>query len=155
MWGADDPDDRMPMIWQDLTYDDQVLDPRGREKPRDQVAFDQEIFDFYKSAIQLRHDHLVLRRGEFIPLNGDDEANSILFARFYEDDIMVVGLNRSDQTQQVVLPDAFALRDKMLNVVFSTTGEGADLVISYDMERQVTLPPLTGIVLTASMPADQ
>ena len=155
MWGADDPDDRMPMIWEDLVYDDQVLDPRGRERPQDKVAFDQSIFDFYQSAIQLRHDNLVLRRGEFIPLNADDEANSILFARFYEDDIMIVGLNRSDQAQQIVLPDAFALRNKTLNVVFSTTGEGADQVIPYNTDRKVTLPPLTGVVLTASSDAGQ
>ena len=27
MWGADDPHDRKPMIWDDLKYDDEVITP--------------------------------------------------------------------------------------------------------------------------------
>ena len=30
MWGADDPDDRKPMLWADLSYDDECADPLGR-----------------------------------------------------------------------------------------------------------------------------
>ena len=31
MWGAGDPDDRMPMIWKDLQYQPQTIDPRGHD----------------------------------------------------------------------------------------------------------------------------
>ena len=146
MWGADDPDDRMPMVWEDLEYDDQTLDPRGRERPVDPVSFDHGMFGFYRSVIDLRHEHPVLRRGSFIALNGDDEANSVLFARFNEESMLVVGLNRSDEEQRLVLPNAVALRDKSLHTIFSTTGLGLDQEIDYNEERNVTLPPLAGLV---------
>src|SRR5438067_10515192 len=29
MWGATDPDDRMPMVWDDLKFEPQAIDPRG------------------------------------------------------------------------------------------------------------------------------
>ena len=32
MWGGHDPDDRMPMVWADLQYDPQAIDPRGDER---------------------------------------------------------------------------------------------------------------------------
>ncbi len=32
MWGGHDPDDRMPMVWEDLKYDPQAIDPRGDER---------------------------------------------------------------------------------------------------------------------------
>ena len=32
MWGADDPDDRMPTVWEYLTYNNQVGEPKGRHR---------------------------------------------------------------------------------------------------------------------------
>jgi glycosidase len=37
MWGADDPDCRKPMLWEDLEYDDEAADPPGRA-PADEAA---------------------------------------------------------------------------------------------------------------------
>ncbi len=42
MWGADDPDDRQPMVWPDLTYADQSHDPLGRPRAPDPVQFDHD-----------------------------------------------------------------------------------------------------------------
>ncbi|MDE2834068.1 MAG: hypothetical protein OXM02_06055 [Bacteroidota bacterium] len=40
MWGADDPGDRMPMVWGDLIYEPQTHDPLGRIRMADSVAID-------------------------------------------------------------------------------------------------------------------
>ncbi|MDE2732724.1 MAG: hypothetical protein OXI38_15170 [Bacteroidota bacterium] len=40
MWGADDPGDRMPMVWGDLIYESQTHDPLGRIRMADSVAID-------------------------------------------------------------------------------------------------------------------
>ena len=149
MWGADDPDDRMPMVWADMTFDDQVNHPRGKERPRDPVAFDEELFAFYQSVIALRRDRKALRRGEFIPLLGEDRANSVIFARTQDDEVLLVALNRSDEPQRIELPPAEGLKGKTLVSIFSTTGEGLDQRVDYDADRHVALPALTGLVLEA------
>jgi cyclomaltodextrinase / maltogenic alpha-amylase / neopullulanase len=46
MWGADDPDDRKPMLWPDLTYEAETHHPLGHARPADPVAFDEELFAF-------------------------------------------------------------------------------------------------------------
>ena len=146
MWGADDPDDRMPMVWEDLTYEPQVAEPRGGERAPDSVYFDSDIFNFYQSVIALRHDQQVLRRGHFVGLNGDDVANSIVFARVKGDDVLVIAINRSDGEERILLPNAVALRGRMLKPIFSTTGEGMNQEVNYDRNGQITMPALTGLV---------
>ncbi len=72
MWGAGDPDDRMPMVWKDLTYEPQAIDPRGKERTPDPVQFDEDLFDFYKTAIGLRRKHEALNHGDFSVVATDD-----------------------------------------------------------------------------------
>ncbi len=64
MWGANDPCDRQPMLWDDLLYDDERhtadgLGPRRRRAP------DRALRAFVKRAIGLRRAHPALRRGAF------------------------------------------------------------------------------------------
>ena len=69
MWGGDDPCDRMPMVWPDLTYEPQAADPlESAARPADVVEFDEALFDFYRAAIDLRKQMPALRRGsiEFV-----------------------------------------------------------------------------------------
>jgi glycosidase len=97
MWGADDPDDRMPMVWPDLGYEPQCADPLGRERACDAVAFDPELHAFYRDVIALRRAHDALRRGAFRVLLTDDERNLLAFARTLDDEALVVVFNRSDE----------------------------------------------------------
>ncbi len=53
MWGADDPCDRQPMVWPELSYDAQQADPLGRKRSPDAVAFDEGLFNYYRAAIAL------------------------------------------------------------------------------------------------------
>ncbi|MEN0109392.1 MAG: glycoside hydrolase family 13 protein, partial [Planctomycetota bacterium] len=64
MWGADDPCDRKPMVWPDLEYDDEAGHPRGGERPRDAVAFDHGLYQFYRAASRLRRDHSAPSRSD-------------------------------------------------------------------------------------------
>ena len=57
MWGADDPCDRMPMVWAELSFDPQQADPLGRPRPANPVAFDDGLFKFYQAAIKFRRDN--------------------------------------------------------------------------------------------------
>jgi cyclomaltodextrinase len=120
MWGADDPCDRMPMVWHDLAYQPQATDPRGRERPVDPVAFDTELFAFYRAAIAMRQRFPALRRGaiEFLP--ADDAAGLLAFRRSDESDTLVVGFNRGDAACRWRIPLAAG---EGLGEVFVASGE--------------------------------
>ncbi|MDB2447281.1 alpha-amylase family glycosyl hydrolase [bacterium] len=80
MWGADDPTDRKPMVWDDLTYQDETkcttafvtmeLGEGGREfcyrVPETTYTVKPEagIRAFFTRLIKARHDHVSLRRGD-------------------------------------------------------------------------------------------
>lgn len=136
MWGADDPDDRKPMIWPDLTYEDEQHDPLGRERTPDVVAFDHDMFRFHRDIIEIRHDSQALRRGTYETVHADV---AFAFAREYDDERLVIVLNASDETASV------ELSDRVISTVFSTH---TDYEIS--LEGTVILAPRSGIILRVS-----
>lgn len=148
MWGADDPDDRMPMVWADLTYEDQVEEPRGRNRIPDAVAFDQDVFDFYREAIALRQSTPALRYGRQETLLADDAANTVAFARMLDEQIVVVLLNRSYETQRVDLSEKAQLQGYIPEFLFMTNA-GEELKMGMGASGKplvVDLPALTGAV---------
>jgi glycosidase len=151
MWGADDPDDRQPMVWPDIDYEDRAADPLGRARRPDPVRFDSSLHAFYREAIGLRRAHAPLRRGAFELLLADDERQGLAFARALEDERLVVVLNRSGREADLRLPrDLLDLGPGQgLYPVFSTAGDPAAVRIAPDDESRVTvrLPALTGAVL--------
>ncbi len=62
MWGANDPCDRQPMLWDDEWYDDERHSVDGLAARRTRAP-DHELRAFVKQAIALRHAHAALRRG--------------------------------------------------------------------------------------------
>jgi len=145
MWGADDPDDRKPMVWPDLDYDDECADPLGRERTCDPVAFDHELFAFYRDAIALRTGSPALRHGSFDVLLADDERDLLAFSRALEGETMVVVMNRSDEAHglRVEKPAAgsYALAFATTDGPVRVQEDAAGLILE--------LPARTGIVLRA------
>jgi glycosidase len=141
MWGGDDPCDRLPMVWQDLEYEEQAADPLARPRTPDKVAFDGELFNFYRDAIALRKEHPALRRGSWQVTHTDDDAQFFAFQRKLNDQTVYVAFNRGDKDFVWKLP-----RDVKpgVNVALST-GDGKAA-----MRRgvEVTVPALTGVALT-------
>ena len=74
MDGGDDPDDRMPMIWEDLEYQARTLGPHGNLDRSYPVAFNSELFKFYRDLISLRNDSKALRHGDFKTVHSDDDC---------------------------------------------------------------------------------
>jgi cyclomaltodextrinase len=143
MWGAFDPDDRMPMVWSDLQYDRQTIDPRGKKRQPDEVKFDQELFKFYKNAIALRRQHDALNHGEFSILATDDAHQVMVMSRRSEKESLVVALNRGDEEAHV----EFEGGGKRLVPIFVTQGDlDAVKVQSTETGVGITLPGMTGAV---------
>ena len=143
MWGADDPDDRKPMLWADLDYDPECADPLGRERTCDEVAFDAELFDFHKRAIALRNESDALRHGDFRVLLADDERALFAFARTLDDEAAVVVLNRSDEAHSVRVPVPVA---GTYALAFATT-DGSTRVQQDAEALLLEIPARTGLML--------
>jgi glycosidase len=143
MWGGTDPDDRMPMVWKEMKFDPQALDPRGKKREPDNVNFDPEIFDFYKRAIALRREHEALNHGDFSLVAADDKQQLLAFKRQSEKETLLVILNRGEEEAHVELPGA----DKMKGI-FVTQGAVTGLVMQPG-KLELRIPALTGAVLKA------
>ena len=148
MWGADDPDDRMPMVWSDLDYAPQTHDPMNRVRPADPVVFDSSLFDYYRQAFNLRHRHEALRRGTVHTIAAIDSAMTWVFSRQDGQEELIVALNRSEADSRILLPESFSPEE--LDVVF--VSQNAEVVFGTGTDGSLTveLPGLTGAVLSAS-----
>lgn len=152
MWGGDDPDDRMPMVWSDLTYEPQAADPLGRPRQPDAVAFDNDLFKFYQEVIALRRTHASLRRGDFHTLGVDAAQATIAFARIHENETLIVAINRSDSPQKIKLSRGAPQLAAVESLVprFSSSERLAEAEVDKDVETfQILVPGLCGMVFEA------
>ena len=142
MWGAGDPDDRMPMVWKGLTYAPQAIDPRGRVRTPDDVNFDEDLFDFYKSAIGIRRKHDALNHGDFSVVATDDAQRVIVTMRQSKSETLYLVTNRGDKDATVQFQS-----EGKLSPMFASSGS-LDLVKaeSAPPATSVTIPALTGVV---------
>jgi glycosidase len=108
MWGGDDPDDRKPMVWPDLQYENETYSTVTKFSDSDPVAFDHELFDFYKQVLRLRQRHPALRQGTITTLHKDDAAGTYAFRRDDENDTVIAVFNVSTQPRKMTLTVAGA-----------------------------------------------
>lgn len=101
MWGADDPDCRKPMIWEELEYDPETHHPFGLSRPVDTVEKNEDLFRYYQSLIELRKKHESLRRGNYKTLVTDDELLLFAFERRSDTESIRAIFNLSDQAQPI------------------------------------------------------
>ena len=146
MWGADDPDDRKPMVWPDKKYDVEDNHPYGHDRPADPVRFNEALFATYQELISLRRTHTSLRRGAFGVVHADDERDLLTYARIHPSDTLLVTLNRSAaaHSARVPLPDSLRppyelLRTVPKNAAVRVQQDGTALLLE--------VPGHTGLVL--------
>lgn len=107
MWGADDPDGRKPVVWDDLRYDDEVADPLGRPRRPDRVAPDTALRRTYRELIALRKAHARLfAEGSHHWLLTDDARRLLAYDRELGPERAIVAFNTSDRAATVTLPAA-------------------------------------------------
>lgn len=103
MWGADDPDCRKPLWWDDLEFEDEYRNNyQLGEKTYDEVGFNQDLFDFYKEIIAIRNNNPVLAHGdiEFVLAKG----NRLMYKRYNKIDEILVIFNLEDEAQTFEIP---------------------------------------------------
>ncbi len=143
MWGADDPDDRMPMVWADLEYEPMVNHPtKGKFDEPQQVAFDQPLYDFYAKAFALRDGSEALETGDYTTLLADDKADVFGFTRQSGEEVKAAVFNRSEAEQSVLL-------DLSPTAVYSIllASDGEPTLTATGNQWKLVLPPLSAVVI--------
>jgi cyclomaltodextrinase / maltogenic alpha-amylase / neopullulanase len=103
MWGADDPNCRKPLIWQEFNFDDETRNnTQVGAKKHDKVAFNEAHFNAYKKLITIRKSNPVLSTGdiEFIETKG----NKLAYKRFDAVNEIIVLFNVETKKQRFNLP---------------------------------------------------
>lgn len=103
MWGANDPCCRKPMIWEEISYDDEKYFPNGKKRKNiNKVKVNKDLKDHYKKLINIRNSNSVLQLGEFKTLKTNN--NKIFaFSRTYKDETIFVILNNDNKKHEVEL----------------------------------------------------
>jgi glycosidase len=142
MWGADDPDCRKPLIWDDIVFEDEkaAFDPSGK-RPVDVVKADKELFAFYQKLIKMRKENPVLVYGDLNFPVADDDKMVLAYSRKNGKDEIICVFNRSDRAQSVDIPLETSGNFMDLNSVECKTFSSTDNVL------KVSLEPLTAKVL--------
>ena len=146
MWGADDPDNRMPMVWEDLKFQSQAKDPRSRHRNPDPVAFDRPLWEYYAAAARLRRDHRAIREGTLTPIGSHDDDGVFAFARDHEEERLVALFNRSGETRTFSFP--LRVGESKPEVLFVSDGKPSAALLKVEgAEATVRIPPVSGVLV--------
>jgi cyclomaltodextrinase / maltogenic alpha-amylase / neopullulanase len=82
MWGADDPDCRKPLVWDDLSYEDEraAFDP-AKSRPDDVVKPDTALKSFYIRLCRMRKANPALVYGDLNFTVADDKNMILAYER--------------------------------------------------------------------------
>jgi glycosidase len=144
MWGGDDPDDRKPMLWADMTYDNESHHPFGEQRPDDVNRFDENLFAHYATCIRIRRNSNALKLGGFESILADDENDVLAFHRWYGNEHVVVVLNNSPSTQRVEVP----LSTELQGLTWKNLFDRSSFTVTRSTLR-TTLKGKSGIILQA------
>jgi len=142
MWGADDPDCRKPLVWDDITYEDErsAYDPE-KSRPVDVVKPDTALRSFYKKICHIRKENRVLTYGGLEFTLADDQKMVLAYRRTMGNDEIEVVFNRSDSQRIVTIPVAYDGKYEDLLSPGNISYESADKKI------EISLEPLSGMIL--------
>lgn len=148
MDGADDPCDRMPMIWDDLQYEHRTLGPYGPLDATFSIEFDHQLHDFYRRLFKVRANYDSLRRGDFEILLSDDVRQLVAFRRQSKSDptqSTLTIINRGDQPARIrkmELAPFSSLDSQWSLLVSSSVQPQQDLASAADDGNDILLPAL-------------
>jgi len=107
MWGADDPHDRKPMVWDELNYDDEVIDEFsgfGTGYGSFEVSQNKDLLSWYQKIISIRSKSKALKKGNQKFLYISDSTKTFAFERTYEYEKMICVFNLDDEELLFTIP---------------------------------------------------
>ena len=131
MTGDDDPDDRRTFPWAD----------KGGSP-------DQDMFAHYQILNNLRSANDVLVSGDFRVLLADDAAGVVVYGRKTADQVAIIVVNRSGDTQSIMVPVAGYLPDSItLNKTYEVGDGGASSVSVLGGAINGSVGPMSAAIL--------
>ncbi|RNI31619.1 glycoside hydrolase family 13 protein [Rufibacter latericius] len=97
MWGSNDPDCRKPMVWQEMKYQPETHNPDQSKHDPDQVAFNKDLYAWYKKFIGLRNQYKSIKLGNYTTLETNDAQKLYAFSRKLGNEEVIVIINRGDK----------------------------------------------------------
>ena len=82
MWGADDPHDRKPMIWDNLKFDNEIINENSGFKTGFGsyiVEQNKGLLKFYKDIIDIRNNNEQLKTGTIKFIHSDNDKRAFAF----------------------------------------------------------------------------
>jgi neopullulanase len=126
MEGAHDPDCRRAFVW-------------------DEASWDHDLLSFFQRATCLRHEHPALRRGRYLRLHADDQHDVYAFARQGESETLVVVLNNGPASYDLDVPALNLFAD---GTALHDLWKGGRAQVIAGRITDAMLPPRSGAVLT-------
>lgn len=113
MWGADDPSNRKPLIWPDYVFEPEVAHPLNSPRPSDEVKFNQDLFDYYRTLIRIRKENPALIHGDIDFITTDDANQVLAYSRYNGSAEVLAVFNAGETPRTIRLPvkTAQAYRD--------------------------------------------
>lgn len=125
MWGGDDPDERKPLWWEELKFDDETrTNIKPGKKTYDQVGFNREHLEFYKKLIHIRKENPVLVSGSLDFTVADDKILAYN-RRNNNGDLISVVFNLGNPPYMFRLPENGTYDDLLTGEKFS----GAEVTV--------------------------
>jgi glycosidase len=96
MWGADDPHDRKPMIWDDLVYKNEIINEQSGFKTGFgiyTVEQNKDLLKFYKEIIEIRNNNEALKTGTLKFIYSDNEKKTFAFESVIADEKIICAFN--------------------------------------------------------------
>lgn len=128
MWGADDPHCRKPMIWDNLQFNNEIVDDQSGflkgfgEYPVYQL---DDLLDFYKKIISIRNENNAFKRGKLKFIYSDNDRMTIAFLRSFGNEVYLSAFNLSSESVsfEATLPFSNAAYTELMNgesgIIFS------------------------------------
>ncbi|MBK8625619.1 MAG: glycoside hydrolase family 13 protein [Saprospiraceae bacterium] len=137
MYGADDPDNRKPLIWPDIKFDKESQSDFSSYKYEEDIAFDQDMFDYYKSLIILRKSHPAFIYGTYRIIDVSKGKNVLAYYRIQNAEKFIVVFNNNAEVNEINLPEA----SENCKIVFQY---GKDAI---SLNQTMILKPFSALVL--------
>lgn len=140
MWGADDPDNRKPLLWDDLTYDPERALVNQDLGETISIAPSQTHLAFYKQLIALRKAYMDLFvYGDLTYLHMDDATGTLAYRRSHEGEEALVLFNTLNTDHTLNLPAEAPTYRSVLGVNEAYTPVGGQLAVDLPAGQSLIL----------------
>ena len=93
LWGPNDPCNRKPMLWPELSYDNETAFPNEPGRKPEPNGFDAGLHEHHREFIRIWRANKALMTGEYRTIIADDVSSVFGFERYFGDERLAVIFN--------------------------------------------------------------